>query len=198
MEHLIETFGYWAILIGTFFEGETVLVLAGFAAHRGWLDLPWVMVAAFCGSVAGDQLWYYIGRRHGTPLLMKRPTWRERMDKVSARIRRHGDLLVLTSRFLYGLRTVIPFAVGAARVPPLRYAVLNIAGAAVWSVAFAFLGYYLGEALSRLLPRFHHYEHEALIALAALGLAFWIIRTVRRARRAKRLTEATPSIEQET
>ena len=54
IESFIETYGYAAILIGTFLEGETILVLGGFAAHRGYLSLPWVIVAAFAGTLSGE------------------------------------------------------------------------------------------------------------------------------------------------
>lgn len=47
MESLIENYGYLAILIGTFLESETILVLGGFIAHQGYLALPWVILAAF-------------------------------------------------------------------------------------------------------------------------------------------------------
>ena len=59
---LIEDYGYLALLIGTFLEGETILVLAGFAAQRGHLEIEWVIVVAFIGSFSGDQLFFYIGR----------------------------------------------------------------------------------------------------------------------------------------
>ncbi|HYB20914.1 MAG TPA: hypothetical protein VEH09_08285 [Thermodesulfobacteriota bacterium] len=39
-ERLFDTYGYWAILVGTFFEGETVLILGGFVASQGYLNLP--------------------------------------------------------------------------------------------------------------------------------------------------------------
>jgi len=41
LQSFIENYGYAAILIGTFLEGETILVLAGLAAHQGYLVLPW-------------------------------------------------------------------------------------------------------------------------------------------------------------
>lgn len=34
LEELISTYGYAAGGIGTFLEGETILILGGFAAHR--------------------------------------------------------------------------------------------------------------------------------------------------------------------
>ena len=56
LEHLIDAYGYLAILAGTFLEGETILILGGVAAKLGYLDLPWVIVCGFTGSLIGDQL----------------------------------------------------------------------------------------------------------------------------------------------
>jgi membrane protein DedA with SNARE-associated domain len=50
------------VLVGAFFEGETIVVLGGFAAHRGDLVLPGVIAGAFAGSLAGDQFAYFLGR----------------------------------------------------------------------------------------------------------------------------------------
>ena len=110
---LIEDYGYLALLIGTFLEGETILVLAGFAAQRGHLEIQWVIVVAFLGSFSGDQLFFYIGRRYGTALIARRATWRVRAEKVYRLIERHQNFLILTFRFYYGLRSVTPFALGA-------------------------------------------------------------------------------------
>ena len=55
LQNIIETYGYAVILIATFLEGETILILGGFVAHRGYLMLPWVILAAFIGSLCGDQ-----------------------------------------------------------------------------------------------------------------------------------------------
>ena len=59
LQSIIENYGYAAIFIGTFLEGETVLVLAGMAAHRGYLVLTWVITAAFLGRLCGDQLFLF-------------------------------------------------------------------------------------------------------------------------------------------
>ena len=58
LQSIIENYGYAAILIGTFLEGETILALAGLAAHQGYLALTWVILAAFLGSLCGDQLFF--------------------------------------------------------------------------------------------------------------------------------------------
>ena len=58
LQSIIEHYGYAAILIGTFLEGETILVLAGLAAHQGYLVLIWVMMAAFWAVFAAISFFY--------------------------------------------------------------------------------------------------------------------------------------------
>ena len=74
LESLVDAYGYVAVLVGTFLEGETILILGGFAAHRGYMALPWVILAAFIGSLCGDQLFFFLGRWHSQAILSKRPT----------------------------------------------------------------------------------------------------------------------------
>ena len=50
-----------AVILGTFLEGETILVLAGLAAHQGYLSLSGIILAAFAGSLCGDQLFFFWG-----------------------------------------------------------------------------------------------------------------------------------------
>ena len=73
LDQFLQDFGYFALFLGTFFEGETILVLAGFLAFRGYMDINMVVLVAFFGSYAGDQLWYFMGRRHGRKLLARKP-----------------------------------------------------------------------------------------------------------------------------
>lgn len=82
MESLIENYGYLAIVIGTFLEGETILVLGGFTAHQGYLALPRVILAAFAGSLCGDQLFFYLGRKPSPAALSGRPSWKSKAEKV--------------------------------------------------------------------------------------------------------------------
>jgi membrane protein DedA with SNARE-associated domain len=66
---LLDQYGYALIFLGTMVEGETILMLGGNFAHRGYLELGTVIVTAFAGAVCGDQLFFYIGRHHAKGLL---------------------------------------------------------------------------------------------------------------------------------
>ncbi len=108
LEYLIRIYGYWALLVGTFLEGETILMIGGLTAQLGYLDLPLVMVIAFIGSFSGDQAYFYIGRFKGKDLLSKHPKWHSRVDKVHKLLHRYHDLIMLTFRFVYGIRIMTP------------------------------------------------------------------------------------------
>ena len=183
MESYIEHFGYLAVLIGTFLEGETIVVLAGFAAHRGYLNLPLVICAAFIGSLVGDQLFYYLGRKHFQAVLARRPAWGPRIEKAKKLASRHQIGIILGFRFLYGLRTVIPFTLGTLEVRERIFIPLNIVGALVWSVAIGFTGYFFGQTLEGLFGHLKHVEFQLMGLILLAGMALWVFRRWRSRRR---------------
>ena len=184
LTELIKNYGYLAILIGTFLEGETILILGGFAAHMGFLELPWVIASAIAGSFSGDQLYFYIGRHYGPKIIARRLSWQEGAAKVYKHLHRHKNLLILSFRFFYGFRNVTPFAVGAAHISRSRFFTLNLIGAIVWAISFAYAGYLFGEAFRLLLDDFKRYELYVLFALVFVGLMIWLMTLIRHRRRA--------------
>ncbi len=183
MEAFLQTYGYWAVLIGTFLEGETILVLGGLAAHMGYMDLTGVIMAAFAGSLFGDQLFFFLGRRHSTFLLTRRPSWTPKLERANRLIDRFQTPLILGFRFLYGLRTVMPFAIGISTVPVLRFVLLNALGAIVWAAIVAGGGYLFGNALEGILGNIRHYEKMLFALVAISGAVVWVLYLVRRHRK---------------
>lgn len=176
LEELVSTYGYAAVAIGTFLEGETILVLGGFAAHRGYLELPWVILSGLFGTLFGDQLYFYMGRFKGKDALEKRANWKAKAEKVFLLLERHQLLLILGFRFLYGLRTVTPFVIGASNISPVRFLVLNIIGAIIWSIAVGILGYLFGQTLEILLGNIKKYELLVFVVIALIGIIIWLSR----------------------
>lgn len=186
IDTLIREYGYVAIVVVTLFEGETIVLLAGAAAHFGYLELPWIIATALAGSVAGDQLWYALGRRWGHRIISLRRSWQEKAERVYRYLRRNQDWLILSFRFYYGLRSITPFAIGSARVPKLRFFILNFIGAVLWSISFTFAGYFLGGATVYLIKDFGRY------GLYALGGAVLVSTAILFAMRIRRRSKTSP------
>lgn len=182
LQELISVYGYAAIAVGTFFEGEMVLVLGGLAAHRGLLDLFWVVACAFVGTLLGDQLYFYIGRFKGQKMLNKRPNWKARAEKVFSIMDKHETLLVLGYRFLYGLRTVTPFALGISGITPLRFLILNAIGALAWAILVGVVSYVFGRAIEVIISDIQRYQMWLFVGLGMLAATAWSVRMLLRKR----------------
>ena len=175
MEAFIEAYGYFALLVGTFFEGETYLVLAGFAAHQGYLDIPWVILVAFIGTLTGDQAFFYLGRRHSAlvqSILSIYPHWFTRVERVERLIERYQTALTFIFHFLYGLRIAFLLVIGLSRIPAGRFLVLNSLSALVWAVIVGLAGYLFGSALGLIMGDLKGLENYVLAGIATVGGLF--------------------------
>ncbi|TBR13454.1 MAG: DedA family protein [Rugosibacter sp.] len=170
----VVSYGYLAIFVGTLLEGETILIAAGFAAHRGLLSLPMVVLVAIAGATLGDQLAFLLGRWKGEALIARFPALAKRKPQIHAFLERYDLLFILTVRFLYGLRIAGPVLLGSSQVPLLRFAVLNVIGATMWAMLISGAGYAFGLVISSLIADVERIEAIVLIVILSLGAAFWV------------------------
>lgn len=173
--HLIEQYGYLAVFVGTLLEGEMILILGGFAAHRGYLDLPGVMVVAFLGSLCGDQLFFWLGGHHGRWLQTRWPHWEPRFARVRRLVARYPRLILLGFRFVYGIRSITPLALGMSKIPFRQFLLYNLLGGAIWAIVVGLVGYFIGHALELFLGEIKRYEIIILAGLTLLCVAIWLV-----------------------
>jgi membrane protein DedA with SNARE-associated domain len=167
---LIDAYGYLAVAVGAFLEGETLLALAGLAASRGYLDLTVVVVIAMICGFLGDQFYFWLGRRKGQQILARFPDAQERADRFDALLARWHAPLIIAIRFMYGFRIVGPILLGMGRVPAWKFLVYNFIGAAIWAPLIAGLGYLFGNMLEAVLEDLKNVELWAFAAIAIIGL----------------------------
>ena len=179
---LIERFGYVVSFAGSLIEGETVLILSGFAAHRGYLALPAVVAIGTLGGALGDVIYFFLGRRYGRSLLSRYPRFAPAATRVRTMIERHPNATIVAIRFMYGLRSVGPAVIGMTEITYARFLVLNAIGASLWSCVWVGAGYFVGAAAERVLTDIEKIEHELLIAAVALTIVATIVLRIRRAR----------------
>ena len=79
---LIQAYGYPLTFIGSLFEGETIVTLAGLAVHRGHLYWPAVLVLAAAGGTVGDTIYFALGRRYGSDILARWPSFSPAIERV--------------------------------------------------------------------------------------------------------------------
>ena len=167
---------------------ELALMGAGYWARQGALPLWAAWLAATAGNVVGDTVSYFIGRSFLDRLLRTRlgkrlvsPELREWGEEF---VRGHGFWAIVLGRFLVALRGPVYFAIGASKVPLLRFELINTSVALVEGAALVYLGYRFGES-ARVSHEVRWIEIAAgLVVLLALALPALLKRWLARQRRA--------------
>jgi membrane protein DedA with SNARE-associated domain len=172
----IQTYGYWAVFLGGIFEGETILILAGYSVSRGYLEFLPVLLLAALGGAIGDFTYFSIGRRYGPRIIRRFPSLRRVRARAVLVSRRWGRLTAFMTRFAYGLRIVLPMSMGASKMRPAVFVFFNALGALAFAAFYLTLGYLFGEALEGMIGRLRPYERWIIPGIILLGMLLWSIR----------------------
>ena len=142
------------------------------------------MVTAFAGAVCGDQLFFYIGRHHAKGLLARFPKLRDKVNVALHRVEEHQLKVVLTMRFLWGLRIALPVALGLTNMNAKRFLWLNLVSAAIWSCVFAVIGFGASRVFSVLVADLQRHEKwiAAVLLLITVVALIWHLGRPQRAR----------------
>jgi len=179
MEALLIRYGYLVLLMGVAVEGEFFLLAASYLARRGVFSLTLVILVAVIANCGADQVYYVLARTRGRKWLQKRFGDHPRYQSVVNLMVRHGNWLLLGSRFAFGFRIIIPAACGALDMPPLRFTILNIFAGIIWAVPTSLLGYYLGTVAETVILNFRRYELWILVAFVVAAAAVLVVRHLR-------------------
>jgi membrane protein DedA with SNARE-associated domain len=176
LQNFIHDYGYLTVFLGAMVEGESVIITASALAATGMLSIGWVMVLTFLGTLFADQAIYLLGLRYGPSAvarLRKRfPSLEPHIDKGLSFLKRNETVYILSFRFIYGIRIISPFLIGAQHIPFKRFSLLNVLSALIWTVISCLFGYFLGTLLDDVV---HSIEWFVLGILAGVFLiGHWI------------------------
>lgn len=173
IEAFMARWGYLAVGLGTFIEGETVLLAAGALARNGVFSPFLALGSGIAGSCAWSQLWFHSGRRIGRHAIQRRPSWSARASEIERFMIHQGPPFVVAFRFVIGMGTVCPAVLGASGYPTQRFLLLDTLGAVLWATGFGGLGWGLAAGLGHALGRNTRIP-ELLTAAATTGALLWL------------------------
>lgn len=186
--NVISAMGYPGIVLTMAIESaliplpsEIIMPFSGYLASVGKFDLNLVALMGAIGNVAGSLVAYAIGY-YGHEKLVRRfirkfGKWilitEKELDETEVLLHRFKDLVVLGSRVVPGIRTVISLPCGFAKLPLGRFIVLTFIGSFIWSYFLAWIGFVLGENWRTIGPYLH--EADAAIIILIIGAILFYI-----------------------
>jgi len=175
LKEYLELHGYWVLFVGTFLEGEAILLMAGFLAFQGYLDIMGVILTSWAGSFLGDQCYFYLGRFKGRALFKRFHSIARKFREALRLIEKYGNFVAFISRYTYGFRIVLPIILGVTNLAPRTFLWINLVSAFSWAIVFSLGGYLFGKSASLLLTDVGKYEHYIVLALFGLIMAAWCV-----------------------
>jgi len=190
---VFSTCGYLLVFGGAFFEsifltgwlapGTTVVLLAGFYAAQGELNIVLVGICAVLGAFIGDNIGYFMGSVGGERLLDRygdRKRLSKGLEKTENYFRRYGGATVLFGRLLSGIDAFIPLAAGLGSMRYRRYIAYDVPGILFWVGILCTLGYLFGENWETIGEIINYLGWGLLGLVIAAAAAYYLVKRRRR------------------
>jgi membrane protein DedA with SNARE-associated domain len=169
---------------------EVVLPFSGYLVSIGRLNFWETVLVATVASIIGSLIDYYIGLKGVEALVKRRVLGRVLFSKdqlalASKWFDKYGAAIIFLARLIPGIRTLISFPAGAAKMPVPKFLVFTVAGCLLWNSILIYVGYYLGSNWTEVASISHYIIIAVIAALIALVVVYLIVRGRRRKARAK-------------
>ncbi len=171
MEDSIARLGYLGVLLGTFIEGETTILLAGIFAKFGYLKLREVIIFSCIGTFIGDCSFFFLGKFFGNTVIERYEFFRTRTRLSSNIIHEYRHLILFIMRFLAGFRSIILLLLGCANVKASRFLIIDFLSSIVWSVAISLIGYSFANVVYIFVSDIKGYEKVIIPFVAVPAIA---------------------------
>jgi membrane protein DedA with SNARE-associated domain len=177
-------FGESAFFAGFVIPGETAVLLGGFLASQGHLDIVTLIVVVVISAILGDTVGYEVGKRLG-PRVLQLSIFRRhqtQLDKAQESLRRRGGPAVFLGRWTAFLRAVVPGIAGLSRMRYLTFLFWNALGGITWGITFSLVGYFAGASYERVASTIGKGSAVVVAVLVIAGVVVWRVRRGRRER----------------
>ncbi|MFT3767138.1 MAG: DedA family protein [Minicystis sp.] len=170
------------LVVTPFLPGDSLLFAVGAlcATDGAVISLPAVMLLMFVAAVLGDAVNYSIGKRLG-PAAFKSDSSRllnkKHLLRTQAFYEKHGGKTIIVARFMPIIRTFAPFVAGIGQMEYRRFAVFNVAGAALWVGSLTLAGWRFGA-----IPWVKQHFSSIVIAIVIISILPGVIEFLRASR----------------
>ncbi len=170
MEQFLHQYGYLALSVGTFLEGETAILVASSLVHSGFFFGPYTIFFGFFGSFLSDWVYFTIGRLNGKYFLEKRPRLKARLEPTQRFFTTHRLQILFSYRFLYGFRIILPLMIGMSDIRPLQFLGYSIIAGLMWAASVGATGYVAGLLFGLTPQSFEQNVLYVVVGFACFGM----------------------------
>lgn len=169
MEQFIQDWGYIALFLYSFGGGFVGLVFAGVLSYAGDLNIYVSILVAGVSNFLGDQFLFFLARKNKNYAKDMMSKYGRKIALAHLMMRRYGSFVVFIQKYIYGIKTLIPLAMGLTKYAATKFTILNALATVIWACVVGYLSYTAGEYILSLSEDFKYF------GLAFVLLIFLIV-----------------------
>ena len=169
MEDLIRDWGYIILFLYSFGGGFLALVVAGILAFSGELNIFVVILVAGAANFVGDQFLFTLARKNKAQAKQMMQKHRRKIAMAHLMMRKYGSWVIFLQKYIYGIKTLIPLAMGLTKYDYKKFILFNIFATALWAIFIGMASYMMGDLVYTYIEEFKSYG-LAVVAIILFGV----------------------------
>lgn len=139
----------------------------------GKMDITLSITIAFIANFIGDGLLFYMARYHKREMMEYLSKHKRKLAFSHLLLKRRGSWIIVIKKFIYGLKTLVPLAIGLSKYSFLKFSLYNAIGAFIWAMVVGGLSYLFGGALIEGYKMVSDKPYLAPVMLLIIGGSVW-------------------------
>jgi membrane protein DedA with SNARE-associated domain len=170
----LSTYGYVVLFLYSLGGGFVALLGAGVLSFMGKMDISLSIAIAFTANFIGDSLMFYMSRYHKREMMEYFTKHRRKLAFSHLLLKKHGSWIIVVKKFIYGLKTLVPLAIGLTKYDFWKFSAYNALGALIWAIVVGGGSYLFGGALIEGYKVVANKPYLAPVMLVLIGGTIWI------------------------
>ena len=170
----LATYGYIGLFLYSLGGGFVALLGAGVLSYLGKMDLATSMGVAFVANVLGDILLVYLARYQKSMMMEGLHKHKRKLALAHIYMKKYGSWIILIQKFVYGIKTLIPIAIGLTKYDFKKFIILNTGSSVIWVLVVGLGSYYSGSALVKLAEMIGNKPWIAPLILVVFAGGLWL------------------------
>ncbi|MGM0623750.1 MAG: DedA family protein [Campylobacterota bacterium] len=176
MEQMIQDWGYIILFLYSFGGGFIALAVASVLSYTGDLNIYITLIVAASANFLGDQFLFYMARSNKQMAKQMLQKHRRKVAWAHLIMRKRGDAAVFLQKYIYGIKTMIPLAMGLTKYSFYKFTLLNIFATLLWTAVIGYLSYSLGQVVIDLADEYKKYG--IIIAIGLILILAYIFKKI--------------------
>jgi len=173
----LATYGYIGLFLYSLGGGFVALIGAAVLSFMGKMDLSLSIAIAFVANALGDVMLFYMARYQKGMMMEGIKKHRRKLALSHMLMKKYGSWIILFQKYLYGIKTLIPIAIGLTKYDFQRFLIFNIGSSAIWALSIGLASFYSGAALIKVAEFVKQDPWIAPLILVVFGSLLWFYLT---------------------